>query len=290
VQTGVLVGTDVAAGALFRPDHDPFGHLDLGADLEGGLVAAVAAPLGMVAGLGGRALPRAVAAGHAGSALIDAAAFGASDALVQRAFAGSVDPGEVAFAAVGAGTGSLVGRALRRAGTAPEPGVPVPRVAPAALPQELPAHLRAVLDGSTPVPAGRSFFSPQDDPWLARLVPSVPAQPGRAVLFVHGNGVSVRAAGTSLSPEELAQIVRTDPALAGKPVTLFACETGRFDDGFAARLARDLGVEVVAPTELAWLGPDGTMYTTTGRLVDDGWLQTMPHDGRWRRFPPPALP
>jgi hypothetical protein len=167
----------------------------------------------------------------------------------------------------------------------PSRGVPAPAVA-----DELPAHLRAVFETSTPVPAGRSFFSPQDDPWFARLVPRVQAQPGRAVLFVHGNGVGVRASGRSLSPEELAEIVRADPALASRPVTLFACETGRLDDGFAARLARELGVEVVAPTELAWLAPDGTMYTTSGRLLDDGWMQTLPHDGRWRRFPPPALP
>ena len=293
VQTGVVVGTDVAAAALVHGDHDPFGHLELAADVEGGLVGAVAMPLGVLAGAGARVLPEAVAAGRMGSVLLDAASFGASAALVERAFDGSVDPGEVAFAAVGAGVGSLAGRALRRTGTgtgagAVHPG-PVPPIAPAAVGETLPPHLRAVFEASTPVPSGRSFFSARDDTWLARLVPRVPAQPGRAVVFLHGNRLSVRAAGRSLSPEELAAVVRADPALAGKPVTLFACETGRLDDGFAARLARELGVEVVAPTELAWLAPDGTMYTTSGRLLDDGWLQTVPHDGHWRRFPPPAV-
>ncbi len=256
-------------------------------------MGAVAMPLGVLAGAGARVLPEAVAAGRMGSVLLDAASFGASAALVERAFDGSVDPGEVAFAAVGAGVGSLAGRALRRSGTgtgagAVHPG-PVPPIAPAAVGETLPPHLRAVFEASTPVPSGRSFFSARDDTWLARLVPRVPAQPGRAVVFLHGNRLSVRAAGRSLSPEELAAVVRADPALAGKPVTLFACETGRLDDGFAARLARELGVEVVAPTELAWLAPDGTMYTTSGRLLDDGWLQTVPHDGHWRRFPPPAV-
>ena len=45
---------------------------------------------------------------------------------------------------------------------------------------------------------------------------------------------------------------------------------------------------MTAPTELAWLGPDGAMSTTSGRLVRDNWVQTVPHDGTWRTFAPRA--
>jgi collagen type III alpha len=150
----------------------------------------------------------------------------------------------------------------------------------------LPGHLARVLERSTPVPAGRSFFSPERDPWLTRAAPLVPPQPGVSVVFAHGTTTDVVAAGAVLSPRELAAIIRADPLLAGRRVRLFACDTGRLDDGFAARLARELGVEVEAPTQLAWLGPGGEMSTSSGRLMSHSWVQTVPHDGRWRTFAP----
>ena len=311
VQTGVVLGTDMASGALLYADHNPLGHVDVAADLELGLVGAASVPLGALTAAGAaRVLPGAALRGAGGrltSALLDGASFGAADALVHRTVDGAVDPAEAVFAALGAAGGSLALRALVRPRGAPTVGVPLaggrpfqqPTTSPAgppggggpaALAEQLPPHLREVFAASTAVPAGRSFFVPKDDPWFARMVQRVPVQPGRAVVFVHGNALGVRSAGLSLSPEELAELVRVDPRLSGRPLTLFACETGRLDEGFAARLARELGVEVVAPTELAWLGPGGDMYTTTGRLVRDGWLQTVPHDGTWRRFRPPAAP
>ncbi len=310
-QTGVALGADMASGALLYADHDPFGHLDVAADLELGLIGAAAVPLGALTAAGAaRVLPGSALRGAGGrltSAALDGASFGAADALVRRALDGSVDPAEAVFAALGAGAGSLAVRSLVRPRGEPTGGIPragggplpegvasptgTSQAAGSAGPAEhLPQHLREVFAASTAVPAGRSFFVPKDDPWFARMVQRVPTQPGRAVVFVHGNALGVRSAGLSLSPEELAELVRVDPRLSGRPLTLFACETGRLDDGFAARLARELGVEVVAPTELAWLGPGGDMYTTTGRLVRDGWLQTVPHDGTWRRFRPPIAP
>jgi hypothetical protein len=212
--------------------------------------------------------------------VLDGSSFGLADTAVQLSVNGHVDPGEVAFAAVGATAGSGAARALllRQA----EPTLaPAARVSPV-----LPDRLARIVDRSAVVPAGRSFFSPERDPWLARAAPLVPPRPGTMVIFAHGTRTDVVAAGGMLAPHELATIIRADPLLAGRRIRLFACETGRLDDGFAARLADELGVEVEAPTQLAWLGPGGEMSTTSGRLIDGDWVLTVPHDGRWRTFAP----
>ncbi|HVN13614.1 MAG TPA: hypothetical protein VMT69_16085, partial [Kineosporiaceae bacterium] len=152
----------------------------------------------------------------------------------------------------------------------------------------LPPRLQRVVEESTAVPAGRSFFLPRRDPWLAAMAPLVRPRPGTAVVFAHGTTTTVIASGTVLTPRELAEIIRADQELSERPLRLFACRTGRADDGFAHQLAQELGVDVTAPTELAWLGPDGAMSTTSGRLVRDNWVQTVPHDGTWRTFAPRA--
>jgi uncharacterized protein YukE len=282
VQTGAMAATDVVTGAVLFPDHDPLGHVDVRRALQIGAVGAVAAPLGatLARGLAGAA-PRLAEPGVAGAVthvVLDGGSFGLADTAAQLAVNGHADPGEVAFATLGASVGSAAGRVLLRSGVRETPlleGGP-----------DLPVYLARVLHRSTAVPAGRSFFSPDRDPWLARAAPLVPREPGAAVVFAHGTTTHVVASGAVLTPHELAAIIQTDPLLRGRRIRLFACETGRLDDGFAAQLARELGVEVEAPTQLAWLGPGGQMSTTSGRLVDDSWVQTVPHDGRWAHFRP----
>ncbi len=288
VQTGAMVATDIVSGTVLFPDHDPFGHVDLVGDAQFGLVGAVAVPIAGALGGGTRALaPRIAATGATGAVaqvVLDAAAFGLADTAAQVTLHRAVDPGEVAFAVLGAGAGSAAGHAVlvaRARGSVASP--PVPPAAPALAP-----HLRRVLEESAVVPAGRSFFLARRDPWLAAMAPLVPPQEGVAVVFAHGTTTTVLASGRVLAPRELADVIRADPGLSGRPIRLFACRTGRLDDGFAHQLAQELGVEVTAPTELAWLGPDGGMSTTSGRLVRDNWVQTVPHDGRWRTFAPRA--
>jgi uncharacterized protein YukE len=284
IQATAQAGTDALTGAVLFPDHDPFGHVDVGRALRFGVIGALAPPAAGVLsrGLAGAApgLAASSATGGVARVVVDGASFGLADAAVQLTASRRVDPGELAFAVLGATAGSSLGRALL--GRA-QMSVPAP---PALDLPALPPRLARVLDKSTEVPSGRSFFSPTRDPWLARAAPLVPLRPGAAVVFAHGTTSDVIAGRTLLTPQELAAIIRADALLAGRRVRLFACETGRLDDGFAARLARELGVEVEAPTELAWLGPGGEMSTTSGRLVGDAWVQTVPDDGRWRTFAP----
>lgn len=288
VQAAAQAGTDAVTGAVLFSDHDPFGHVDVGRALRFGAIAGLAPPAAGVLsrGLAGAApgLAASDTIGGLARVVVDGASFGLADAAVQLTASRRVDPGELAFAVLGATGGSGAGRVLLgRAGVSSRDT----SAAPALDPPALPPHLASVLARSTEVPSGRSFFSRTRDPWLAKAAPLVPPEPGAAVVFAHGTVTDVVAGGTQLTPRELAAIIRADPLLAGRRVRLFACETGRLDDGFAAGLARELGVEVEAPTELAWLGPGGEMSTTSGKLVGDAWVQTVPDDGRWRTFAPP---
>ena len=78
-----------------------------------------------------------------------------------------------------------------------------------------------------------------------------------------------------LQPDELAAQMRAD-GFDGESVRLIACGSGQAD-GAAARLSRELGVDVKAPTDTVWIHPDGTL--TVGPTPDaptGGWSRTAP--------------
>lgn len=124
---------------------------------------------------------------------------------------------------------------------------------------------------------------------VAGTMPSV--SDGSHVVMIHGDASSTHIGNRNVSVSELAQLVRADPQYEeGQPVTLFSCETGATNDGFAQQLARELGVPVTAPTELTWLPPDsdGTPCVSPedprhGGPVRDAHGRGL---GGWRRFDP----
>ncbi|MEQ1570550.1 MAG: hypothetical protein ABMA64_33275, partial [Myxococcota bacterium] len=62
----------------------------------------------------------------------------------------------------------------------------------------------------------------------------------------------------------------------GGSVRLVSCGTGSAD-GAAAELARELGVEVKAPTDTVWIHPDGTLTVgPTPDAASGGWSRTAP--------------
>ncbi|MGH3830137.1 MAG: hypothetical protein ACRDRS_06725 [Pseudonocardiaceae bacterium] len=151
---------------------------------------------------------------------------------------------------------------------------------------ELDDRLRNYLDQSQVTPAGRGFYDPHDTE-MRQAAQDVPPAPGQYTVDMHGNPARVCIGGESLSPDDLGSILEHDPNWNGQPVRLFACETGRGDDGFGQLLADRLNVDVTAPTELAWSEPDGTIYVTSKDVdIFGNPTPTTPHDGNWRTFHP----
>ena len=63
--------------------------------------------------------------------------------------------------------------------------------------------------------------------------------------------------GKYISPNELANMIKSAPGYNDKPVWLIGCNVGSGD--YAQQVADILGMTVFAPTDLVWIYPDGTM-------------------------------
>ena len=99
----------------------------------------------------------------------------------------------------------------------------------------------------------------------------------------------------TMTPEHLAAMIRMDPRWKGQDVWLASCDTGsdRKDGspGFAEKLAKALGVNVMAPTTSAWFGQGKMLGASPGYPPFDGhgnswviknntgWTQTYARPG-----------
>ena len=63
--------------------------------------------------------------------------------------------------------------------------------------------------------------------------------------------------GKYISPNELANMIKSAPGYNDKPVWLIGCNVGSGD--YAQQVADILGTTVFAPTDLVWIYPDGSM-------------------------------
>jgi hypothetical protein len=92
---------------------------------------------------------------------------------------------------------------------------------------------------------------------------------------------------------DIADIVRNDPGWDGREVMLLSCGAARGGAAFAADLARDLGVPIVASKGLVWSDGRGRIFFA---LADDqpvprgGHGPTWPPDRGWRGFHPDSVP
>ena len=68
----------------------------------------------------------------------------------------------------------------------------------------------------------------------------------------------------------LAKFIERSPGYEGQPVRLIGCNSGACSTGLAQNLANKMGVDVQAPTGLAYLRSDGAVWT----------------DGEWQSFAP----
>jgi hypothetical protein len=110
---------------------------------------------------------------------------------------------------------------------------------------------------------------------LAVFGTRVPAQSeGYFNVVTHANATSayvLRGDGwAEISHRTLAQFIERAPAYSGGPVRLIACEAGACSTGLAQNLANKLGVEVLAPTEKAYVDAAGNFW------ADGFWLSFVP--------------
>jgi ppGpp synthetase/RelA/SpoT-type nucleotidyltranferase len=132
----------------------------------------------------------------------------------------------------------------------------------------------------------RQRWDHQNDQYTANQVPRIP---GQFVVDMHGSPDSVRIGDTQLSPRDLADIIRANPDYDGGPVSLLGCNTGSDPNGFAARLAQELGVPVTAPTRDAWVDHNGNVFSSSQAYNTDTSKPakpTWPPNGEWNTYSP----
>lgn len=79
------------------------------------------------------------------------------------------------------------------------------------------------------------------------------------------------------TPEEFAEILRNDPNYHGGNIRLISCSTGRGNDCAAQKLANELGVNVISPTDTVWVFEDGDMVVGETEFENTGtWLLFKP--------------
>src|SRR5690606_734237 len=116
---------------------------------------------------------------------------------------------------------------------------------------------------------------------------------GFITLDLHGSPKGFQIDDYLISPEQFVGALRalqSDGILVlpeGHGIKLLSCDTAAGGDASpAARLARGLGVEVIAPDRPVWTRLDGEEVVATPVLVDGDFLPTDPPDGGWDRFAP----
>lgn len=121
------------------------------------------------------------------------------------------------------------------------------------------------------------YFNSSED--LYKYAKKVEPENGYEDVFIHGdktgfsyNDKNGNEVGT-YSPEEFADILKSDPNYKGGNIRLFSCETGAEGANAAQDLSNCLGVEIKAPTDIVWIDFEGKVsvgpdkYTNTGSWV-----------------------
>ena len=88
-------------------------------------------------------------------------------------------------------------------------------------------------------------------------------------VFRNADGVEV-----NVSVKEFAEILQNSPVYNGGPIRLISCETGAEGAVSAQYLANYLNVEVIAPTDIVYVYPDGDM------------IIGLDNSGFWKTFKP----
>ena len=135
------------------------------------------------------------------------------------------------------------------------------------------------------------------DKHLKPAIDAMKAGPDRRYFTValHGSPGSTHVGSGHLSVKEMAALVRADKSWSQnqRPVRLFSCYTGMDDHGYAHELAKELGVDVIAPNDKAWADRNGNTYVSENLYKYDANgvprptpKRKEPETGAWRRFSP----
>lgn len=100
-------------------------------------------------------------------------------------------------------------------------------------------------------------------------------------MLIEHNGTQVE-----ISHRALARLLENDSRLAGKPIRLLSCNTGKIPKGFAQGLADRLGVKVKAPTKYLWTDANGNYFVADGKKVNGKLVPVLSKPGIFETYNP----
>lgn len=121
---------------------------------------------------------------------------------------------------------------------------------------------------------------------------------GYSDIVMHGSPTELLAYSNegdewSYGAKEAAELIRNSHEFCGKPIRLIACQTGALKDGIAQQIADELGVSVLAPTEIVTVDIDGEMFVSDNDILSGIWNSSPPEErikiretGIWVEFKP----
>lgn len=88
--------------------------------------------------------------------------------------------------------------------------------------------------------------------------------------------------------KEAAEMIRNSAEFNGQNVRLISCQTGAGDNCIAQQIADELGVEVMAPSEIVNINSEGEMFLSNNGFIADMWDngEDVVETGRWIVFKP----
>lgn len=117
-------------------------------------------------------------------------------------------------------------------------------------------------------------------------------------IVFHGSPTELVACGIDgeewvYGAKEAAEMIRNSREFCGKPIRLISCQTGADSEGIAQQIADELGVNVLAPTEIVNVDIDGNMFISDNKTFSEIWNISSPEErikihetGSWVEFKP----
>jgi hypothetical protein len=148
-----------------------------------------------------------------------------------------------------------------------------------------------IYDSVFATDAGLGFYVDGDS--TRDFARAVDATDGYVTLDLHGGRDGFYIDGHRLTPEQLAGALRDLHADGyvdlpeGTGIKLLSCDTAfGGDDSPAAALARELGLEVIAPDQVVWTSMVGEEIVSSPMAFGGYIIPKYPPDGSWHQFGP----
>lgn len=150
--------------------------------------------------------------------------------------------------------------------------------------------------GSGIMKLSSKFINPNEP--LYRNADKIKPLKGYGDIVIHGSPDSLLINGLNgeqweYTAKESAEMIRNSQEFYGQPIRLISCQAGAKKNGITQQIADELGVEVLAPTEIVNIDINVDMFLSDNGELAEIWnisseeeRKHIAQTGRWQTFKP----